>query len=303
MTTPNFQKFFKPLLEIASDNKEHSTKEAKEILIKKMGLTSDDLSEKVRSGAMTKVDNRIWWAKSYFVKAKIFSSPKRGVFKITQRGKDLLALNHEEITTKELQQYPEFLEFSSNKKQKIDNESLDKISIDKETPEEVLENSYEEIRNQLANELLDIIKQHSYEFFENLVVDLMVKMGYGGSRSDAGQSVGKTADEGIDGIIKEDKLGLDLIYLQAKKWEGTIGRPEIQKFVGALHGKRAKKGVFITTGTFTKTAFDYVENIESKVILIDGNSLVNYMIDYNLGVSSSVVYEIKKIDTDYFLED
>ncbi|AFZ47199.1 restriction endonuclease [Cyanobacterium stanieri PCC 7202] len=307
MTTPNFQKFFKPLLEIASDDNEHSTKEAKEILIKKMGLTPEDLQEKVRGGSMTKVDNRIWWAKSYFVKAQVFSSPRRGVFKITQRGKDLLALNHQEITKKDLEKYPEFIDFSKNKKNKADDQNMDDHqsdnSIDKETPEELLENAYEEIRNQLANDLLNIIKNNSYEFFENLVVDLMVKMGYGGSRSDAGKSIGKIGDEGIDGIIKEDKLGLDVIYLQAKKWEGTIGRPEIQKFVGALHGKRAKKGVFITTGKYTKTAFDYVKNIEAKVILIDGGDLVNYMIDYGLGVSSSVIYEIKKIDTDYFLED
>ncbi|WP_069790853.1 restriction endonuclease [Cyanobacterium sp. IPPAS B-1200] len=302
MSTPNFQKFFKPLLEIASDDKEHSTKEAKEILISKMGLTAEDLHEKVRSGAMTKVDNRIWWAKSYFVKAKVFHSPKRGIFKITERGKDLLAKNYQEITVKELQQYSEFLDFVTPKKNQ-NNEISDVPFTEKETPEEMLENGYQEIRNELADELLNTIKSNSYDFFENLVIDLMVRMGYGGSRDDAGESIGKVGDEGIDGIIKEDRLGLDLIYLQAKKWEGTIGRPEIQKFVGALHGKRAKKGVFITTGDFTKTAFDYVENIESKIILIDGKSLVNYMIDYNLGVSVSVTYEIKKIDKDYFFND
>lgn len=304
MTAPNFQKFFKPLLEIASDGKEYSTREAKKILIQKMSLSEDDLKERTKSGKQTKIDNRIRWTKTYFVQAKVFSSPKRGIFKITERGKELLSQGHNEITKEELFQYPEFVKFSSPKKSEKHTDKQEYIiSFDHETPEEILQNAYEDIRNSLANELLNSVKDNSYEFFENLVVDLMIALGYGGSRADAGKSIGKSGDEGIDGIINEDKLGLDVIYLQAKKWDGSVGRPEIQKFVGALQGKRAKKGVFITTGDFTKTAIEYTKNIELKVILIDGKNLVNYMIDYNLGVSISSHYKIKKIDTDYFVED
>jgi restriction system protein len=171
------------------------------------------------------------------------------------------------------------------------------------TPEEVLQKAYLSIRKELALQLLEKVKSNTPSFFENLVVDLMVAMGYGGSRSDAGESLGKSGDEGIDGIIKEDRLGLDVIYLQAKRWDGSVGRPELQKFVGALHGKRAKKGVFITTGTFAKGAIEYVKTIDPKVILIDGNKLTEYMIDFNLGTATSTVFEIKKIDSDYFEEE
>lgn len=192
MSTPNFQKFFKTLLEIASNGKEYSTKEAKKILISKMSLSEKDLKEKIKSGRQTKVDNRIQWAKEYFVQAKIFSSPQRGVFKITDRGREFLSQGHDEITKKELFQYPEFVKFSTPRKSEkntIDKENV--ISEGYETPEEILQNSYEDIRNSLANELLNAIKNNSYEFFENLVVDLMLALGYGGSRSDAGKSIGK----------------------------------------------------------------------------------------------------------------
>jgi len=159
------------------------------------------------------------------------------------------------------------------------------------------------MRNDLASEILEKIKINSPGYFEMLVVDLLVAMGYGGSRTDAGQSLGRSGDEGIDGIIKEDRLGLDVIYLQAKRWASTVGRPEIQRFVGALHGKRAKKGVFITTGKFSNDALDYVATIDPKVVLIDGRTLVEYMIDFNLGVSIATTYEIKRLDSDYFSEE
>jgi len=172
-----------------------------------------------------------------------------------------------------------------------------------ETPEEVLQRAYSRIRTDLADDLLMRIKDNSPAFFEKLVVDLMVAMGYGGSRADAGNSIGQAGDEGIDGIIKEDRLGLDVIYLQAKRWDGTVGRPDIQKFVGALHGKRARKGVFITTGKFSEEARRYVENIEPKVILIDGRTLAEYMIDYDLGTTTFATYPLKRVDSDYFTED
>ncbi len=303
MPVPDFQSFFKPLLEIATDGKEHSLKEAREKIAEYFNLTDEDRAELLPSGNQTKFDNRVAWAKSYFVQAKVLESPRRAYFKITDRGKKLLAQGHERIDVKVLNQYPEFVEFHTPSKQ---NKSILTPSPEEgisETPEEVLQKAYQSIRSDLAGEILERIKRNSPAFFENLVIDLMVAMGYGGSRVDAGQSVGQSGDEGIDGIIKEDRLGLDVIYLQAKRWEGTVGRPEIQKFVGALHGKRAKKGVFITTGKFSEEAHEYVKSIDPKVILIDGRALANYMIDFNLGTSTSVTYKIKRIDSDYFAEE
>ena len=170
-------------------------------------------------------------------------------------------------------------------------------------PEETLETSYQELQESLASYLLQAIKDCSPDFFERLVVDVLIKMGYGGSRKEAGKAIGRTGDEGIDGIIKEDKLGLDIIYIQAKRWEANVGRPEIQKFAGALQGQRARKGIFITTSSFSKDALDYVKNIESKIILIDGERLAELMIEHNVGVSPVASYDVKKIDSDYFIED
>jgi restriction system protein len=202
-----------------------------------------------------------------------------------------------------LKRYPEFVDFhtAGNKQDRgVETPSEQEQTA---TPEEIFENAYQELRGSLANELLTQISKNSPEFFEHLVVKLLVKMGYGGSIKDAGQAIGQSGDEGIDGIIKEDKLGLDVIYIQAKRWQGSVGRPEVQKFVGALHGQRAKKGVFITTGAFTRDTEQYVSTIDPKVVLIDGNRLVDLMIDHNLGVSIVDAYEIKKIDSDFFFEE
>lgn len=301
MAVPDFQSFFKPLLDIALDGNEHSTKEAREVLSKVFKLTDSELQERLPSGTQTTFENRVAWAKSFLVQAKVFESPKRGHFKITNRGQELHEQGHQRIDIRILNQYPEFKEFHTATK------SINKKPIEQEnqneTPEELLQRSYLSIRNELAANILERVKLNSPSFFENLVVDLMVSMGYGGTRSDASESIGKTGDEGIDGIIKEDRLGLDVIYIQAKRWEGTVGRPEVQKFVGALHGQRAKKGVFITTGRFSNDALDYIKNIDPKVILIDGETLVDFMIDFNLGTTTSTTLEIKKIDSDYFTED
>lgn len=303
MTVPDFQSFFKPLLDIADDGKEHSMREAREKIAAIFNLSQDDLSELLPSGTATKFDNRVAWAKSYFIQAKVLESPRRSYLKITERGKHLQAQGHERIDIKVLSQYPEFVEFHNPSKQNKQTEIETTQEISSETPEEILQKAYQSIRGDLVGEILDRIKTNTPRFFENLVVDLLVAMGYGGSRADAGQSIGQSGDEGIDGIIKEDRLGLDVIYLQAKRWEGTVGRPEVQKFVGALHGKRAKKGVFITTGKFSEEDRDYVKSIDPKVILIDGKFLSNFMIDFNLGTSTSVTYEIKKIDSDYFTDE
>ena len=267
-----------------------------------MALSEEDLKERLPSGLQTKFDNRIAWAKSYFVQAKVLMSPRRGYFLITDRGRELLKRGHEKIDIRVLNQYPEFIEFHKAKPDKTGEEGVGE-EIQSETPEELLQKAYQSIRSDLAGEMITRIKNNSPQFFETLVIDLMIALGYGGSRADAGRSIGQTGDEGIDGIIKEDRLGLDVIYLQAKRWDGTVGRPEVQKFVGALHGKRAKKGVFITTGKFSEDAIKYVENIDPKVILIDGRTLAELMIDYNLGTTTATTFEIKRIDSDYFGEE
>ena len=223
---------------------------------------------------------------------------------ITQRGLDVLGQNPKRIDVKLLKQFPEFLEFQSIKK---DGEEVTTVPPElnySQTPEETLENAYQGIRKTLAQELRKKIIEQTPSFFEKLVVELLVKMGYGGSLKDAGRATRLTNDEGIDGIIKEDKLGLDFIYIQAKRWDTqSVGRPDIQSFVGALDGQRATKGIFITTSRFAENAKEYVKTITKKVILIDGDQLAEYMIDYGLGVSTSTTYEIKKIDSDYFGED
>jgi len=292
MAIPDFQSFFYPFLKLSSDRKEHSLSEVRDFMTIYFSLTDEDKSEKVPSGTQTKFDNRIYWTKSYFIKAKLINQTKRAHFVITDRGFAFYSKFSDSITINDLKEFDEFKVFSQGSNHdgeiSITSEKIDTAISENKTPLEKLEESYLFIHKELAIELLDKIKTNSWQFFEDLVIDLMVKMGYGGSRNTAGQSIKRTNDEGIDGIINEDKLGLDVIYLQAKKWtnDNGIGRPEIQKFVGALHGQRAKKGVFITTSYFAKTAYEYVKSIDPKVILIDGETLANLMIEYGLGTST-----------------
>lgn len=233
----------------------------------------------------------------------MLASPKRGYFQILPRGEKALMSSPPKIDIKFLEQYPEFIEFRTAKADPM-GPSIPSVldPADSDTPEEALEAAHQKMTAALASEMLTRVKTSSSEFFERLVVELLLRMGYGGSRSDAGQAVGKSGDEGIDGIISEDRLGLDVVYLQAKKWEGTVGRPEIQKFVGALHGKRAKKGVFISTGSFSAEAVAYVEHIDPKVVLIDGKRLAQLMIDFEVGAVTARTYQVKRVDSDYFEE-
>ncbi len=263
------------------------------------------------SGTAPLFDNRVGWARTYLKQAALLESRKRGVFKITPRGKDLLSQNLPRIDNSVLERFPEYLEFKNRRnedKQSIQLPALVQPSyiakinggVSDSTPEEAFSQAYQRLRSNLEVELLEQIKSSSPAFFERLVIDLLVAMGYGGSRQDAGRAVGKSGDGGIDGIIKEDKLGLDVIYIQAKRWEGTVGRPEIQKFAGALQGQRANKGVFITTSGFSKDAEDYVSLISSKIILISGEQLTALMVDHNVGVSPVSIFALKRIDSDYF---
>ncbi len=301
MPIPDFQTIMLPLLKLASDGQEHTIREANNKLALEFGLSDAERSHLIPSGRQATFYNRVSWAKIYLQQAGLLISPRRACFQITKRGRQVLADKPDRITVKFLGTFPEFAESRSSKREK--NKSVEReTDDDHETPEEQLDNAYQRIRGQLVVELLGHVKSGSSHFFEQLVVELLVKMGYGGSRREAGQAIGQSGDEGIDGIINEDRLGLDVIYIQAKKWEGAVGRPEVQKFVGALHGKRARKGVFITSGAFSKDAIDYVAKIDPKVVLIDGQQLAELMIDFGLGVTPAVSYEIKRIDTDYFDE-
>ncbi len=302
---PNYQAIMLPLLKEVQNKKEYRLNDIIELLADKFNLTEEDKKELLPSGQSFLFANRVGWARTYLKKSGLLDSPKRGYITITQRGLNVLKQKPKEINVAFLKQFPEFIEFQNLKREdNISEATSNNSEISNQTPEEILEDSYQNIRKSLAQELLDKITELSPTFFERLVVELLVKMGYGGSIKDAGKAIGKSGDEGIDGTIKEDKLGLDIIYIQAKRWQSTniVGRPEIHRFVGALAGQGAKKGVFITTSSFTKEAREFVPRNETKIVLIDGFQLAQLMIDYNLGVTTQQIYEIKKIDSDYFEE-
>lgn len=302
MAIPDYQTLMLPLLQLAADGQDHKKRDAVAALSDQFKLTEDERTELLPSGNQAVMSNRVGWANTYLKKAGLLESPKRGYLRITPAGLELLASNPGAVDNTTLENYDSFREFKAIKKEKP-SEPDSPFEFDSNyTPEDALSAAYEQLRASIEDEVLSTVKSNSPAFFERAVVDLLVKMGYGGNRQDAARAVGKSGDEGIDGIINEDKLGLDVIYIQAKPWENTVGRPEIQKFAGALQGKRAKKGIFITTSNFSKEALDYASNIESRIILIDGTRLAALMVDHNVGVSISGSYEIKQIDSDYFDE-
>jgi len=300
MPIPDYESIMLPLLKTLKDGKEKSLREHIDEMAQFFGLSDDDRKVLIPSGGSYMFDGRVSWARTYLKQAGLIESPRRGYVKITDQGQEVLSKDITELNRKYLLKYPSFIAFQERKGTRVKiNDSEPTIEV-LSTPEEQLETAYATIRSELSIELLVRVKQSSPSFFEKLVVELLLKMGYGGSRKEAGKAIGKSGDEGIDGIIYEDRLGLDIIYIQAKKWENSISRPEIQKFVGALQGKRARKGIFITTSNFTKEAHRYTQNIENKVVLIDGNRLSELMMDFNVGVEQHSNYEIKKIDDDYF---
>jgi len=306
MSIPDYQTCMLPLLRIAEDGKAHKLSEAVESISKQFNLTKEERETLIPSGTQYALYNRVGWARTYLKKAGLLSDPQKGNFQITDEGKKLLATNPSEVRSKTLKQYKQFKEFLLKSKtvSEEDEEATD-APVQQKTPEEAMEWGYQRLTENLADEILERIASCSPSFFEKLVVDLLVRMGYGGTFKEAAQIVGKSGDEGVDGIIKEDRLGLDTIYVQAKRWENAVSRPEIQKFAGALLGKKAKKGIFITTSTFTKEAREYADGIEAKIVLIDGDTLAKYMIEKNLGININTIqaYEIKKMDSDYFSEE
>lgn len=307
MAVPDYQSLMLPLLRFAGEKKdETSTGEAVEVLAKELNLTDEDLKEMLPSSIQFTFVNRVGWATTYMKKAGLLEATRRGYYRITPRGNELLNKKPKTINVKLLKQYPEFLEFQQLKGTRSGDktvESKEAQDILTATPSEALETAYENLRDELADELLGKLKNTSPSFFERVVVELLVKMGYGGSRADAGKAIGKSCDGGIDGIIKEDKLGLDVVYIQAKRWDNNpVGRPEVMQFAGALQAQRANKGIFLTTSRFTDEARSYVSQIGSKIVLIDGDQLTTLMIEHDVGVSTVSLYPVKKVDTDYFDE-
>ena len=305
MPVPTYDELMLPLLRLAGAGKASDLKTAERLLADEFGLSEEERGLRLPSGQQTALRNRTGWASFYLMKAGLLAKPRRGYFEITQRGRDVLAAPPMAIDKAYLSRFPEFVEFMAAP-QETGNVRLDLPGsvprANNETPDEALQSAYQQLRTELASEVLEKLLQVSPDFFEQVVVELLVSMGYGGSRRDAGERLGRSGDGGIDGIIKEDRLGLDAIYVQAKRWQGTVGRPEIQKFVGALHGQRARKGVFMTTSVFSPDARDYVSHIDVKVVLLDGSQIADLMIDFGVGVTPVATYVVKRIDSDYFEE-
>tara|TARA_B110000003_G_C16509893_1_gene480771 strand:+ start:39 stop:944 length:906 start_codon:yes stop_codon:yes gene_type:complete len=299
---PDYESIMLPLLDLLSDNEVHTLNECHNKLAIHFNLTDEEIRQLLPSGKQPTFRNRLGWARTYMQKAGLVESPKRANYKITDRGLAIMSKNLNKIDGSVLKEFPEFIDFQSKK-----NPNLSPIAntnlTQKDSPEEEIEYAYEKLKNDTGIELLNTIKSCSPDFFERLVIDLLISMGYGGSRKDAGEAMGKSGDGGIDGIIKEDKLGLDVIYLQAKRWENTVPIKEIRDFTGALASKKARKGIFITTSNFPKSAYEFITQVDYKIILIDGELLTELMFEYNLGVTVENTYTVKSIDSDYFVED
>lgn len=304
MVIPDFQTLTLPLLRSISDGQEHHGDECIQKLASEFTLSPEEQGQLLPSGSRTTFENRVAWATTYLYKAGLVERTGRKRIRITDRGQRAIQESPLRIDMTYLSQFPEYQAFRQRTDPSPDPSPIDDIAGQSDvTPDEQLASSYRILRQTLSQDLLDRIKQSSPRFFETLVVDLLVSMGYGGTRQDAGQAVGGSGDDGIDGIIKEDKLGLDFVYIQAKRWEGPVGRPVVQAFAGSLEGHRVRKGVFITTSTFTKDALEYVTRIEKRIVLVDGDQLADLMIDYGIGVTDVAVYHVKRVDLDYFGED
>lgn len=303
MTIPDYQSIMLPLLRAVGDGRDHTLRNVAARLAHEFGLTREEERELLPSGKQTVFLNRVGWARTYVKKAGLVEGWARGQLRITEEGTRVLAQNPERLDNAFLMRYPTFSEWAGYKpptRPPGKQQSVQATVADELTPEERLESSHQTLRDALARDLLLRVKQSPPDFFERLVVDLLVAMGYGGSRTDAGEAIGRSGDEGIDGIINEDRLGLDVVYVQAKRWDRTVGRPEVQAFAGSLEGQRAQKGVMITTSAFSPDARQFVKQIGKKIVLIDGHELADYMIDFGVGVNTTRVYELKEIDESYF---
>lgn len=315
MPVPDFQSLMLPVLQVFSDGGDHASREVRDRVAEKLHISDADLAELLPSGTQPAFHNRIHWALWYLQKCGLTERPRRGVHRITDRGREVLAKKPNRVDLRFLAQFPEFR--SLNRKAPKSNESsseseptLDAETVHVpiaastlETPDALLARAYAEHREALEDDLLQRLLAVNPRRFESIVIELLVAMGYGGSFADAAQRIGRTGDGGIDGIIKEDRLGLDAVYVQAKRWQGNVGRPDIQKFAGSLQGVRAKKGIFITTSGFSRDAVDYVERIETRIVLVDGDTLARYLFEFGVGVRDEQVYAVKRLDEDFFEDD
>jgi restriction system protein len=302
MTVPNYQRFLLPTLQQLGNGEEHPVRKIYDLVANQFQLSEEDRQQLLPSGRQKTYQNRIGWAILYLSKAGLIDKPKRGYAIITHRGRELLAQKPENLTSNSLKVFPEYQAFCQGNT-KSDAIVTSAIVMDTDrTPEEILQEAYLTLRSEVADEIIQLLKSSSPVFFERVVVDLLVSMGYGGSRKAAGKAIGGSGDGGVDGIISEDPLGLDNIYIQAKRWESNVGRPQVQAFAGSLEGFRSRKGVMITTSDFSKDAREYVTRIEKKIVLINGEMLAELMLDHNVGVSEKERFVIKRIDTDYFDE-
>jgi restriction system protein len=307
MAIPDYQTLMRPLMQVLADGRERSNAELRSEIAGVFRLTESDLRELVPSGQKPLFHDRLSWATSYLAQAGAIIRVRRGVYRLSDRGRRLLELNPTRIGVDILEQFPEFRAFrerSSDAERSPSKKAKAASDEDARTPEESLESAFHRLRTNIEAELLQQVKTASPEFFERLVVELLVAMGYGGTLRDAGQAIGRSGDGGIDGIIKEDRLGLEVIHVQAKRWdEKTVGRPDVQSFAGSLDGVRAKKGIFITTSTFSADAKQYVDRIDKRIVLVDGDQLAALMYDFGIGVSPTATYAVKRVDSDYFAEE
>lgn len=302
MAVPDFQTLMLPVLKLFGDGQERAARTVRQPVAEIFGLSELDINEMLESG-QTRLANRVAWALVYLKRAGLLETPKRGLYRITPRGCEVLANPPPKIDMTFLARFAEFIQWRDGETdERTDVEASASTTADL-TPDEQIRAGYERLKRSLAALLLEKTKQATPRFFENLVVQLLVQMGYGGSHEDAASVVGQSGDGGIDGIIKEDRLGLESIYIQAKRWEGTVGRPIIQQFAGALQGQRARKGVLITTSAFTKDAAEYARNLQSTIVLIDGRQLAELMIEFGIGVSDVETIRLKKLDEDYFADE
>ena len=308
MPIPDYQTLMLPVLKTAA-NGETNVTDCVGQLGPALGLSEADLSEMLPSGQQTVFSNRIHWARTYMAKAGLVRATRRGFFEATPRGREVLAENPTRIDNTVLARFPEFVEWRDRSRaiapRQPNSAATQPPTATDSTPTERIEVAYQEIQDDLQSELLDRVLRLTPALFERLIVDLLVAMGYGGNRADAGRAIGGAGDGGIDGIIKGDPLGLEIVYLQAKRYQrdNSVGRPEVQAFAGSLDGVRATKGVFVTTSTFSSQAREFVDRIAKKIILIDGEELSRLLIEHNVGVRTSNTYQLKKVDEDFFSDE